>query len=813
MTIHKSLTRFLVPALSIALITTPLAAQKSRDPQPAAKEAARPQREAATFENLLAADDYKVFGEIKNVGQLIRSPNVAEVLEPVMKLASPPKEFRSLVKFANAHAEVLQSSRIFFAAWPARPKIPQTLIAIEFSSPEEAGKFEPQLREFLPTIFPSPTPSPTPVDEKQPELPRAANVQVDPLVRPSEVSKRTDAKGAEDSKPAPLPFAIKLMGNLVLISDATFNSKNLRPENSEPLFDNPNFRQAHDRFGSEQIFIFFNVALNDRQRTTAEAEQSQLEKAQIMTIEAPPPPAKDEAPVAPTRTEDTTKPDEEQAELEARSIATAADPVQPDSQGVLVAGDPQAGPQPDREMDIGLNMIFGSLFGGTPKWPDAVGVAISLDSDTYAARVLLIGGPDGKASPVPMISQWVSGPSLTLESPGILPADTELFVAASLDTPQIYDGLVKSINEQAAHYQRTSGEPRNDSQPAAPFAWLETKLGLKVKEDLLPVLGHEIAVSVPVNAFTGSRSASGTAAGGDEKDQTKDKKTPPSPVILISLKDKEAAHILVPKIIENIGFKGAGMLAQKETRDDTEIVSYAGAFAYAFVGNFLVLSADAATTRHVVDAYLAHQTLGADSQFRNATRWQPRQLLGQVYVSPALMESYRSFANNPTSLVSDKVREFVTRLSPLAEPVTYSLSSDGLGPLHELRIPRNLVLILVASISEESNQSPLIRNEQMTRAALMMLANSEKTYRQGPGKGQYASLEQLADKQMVSKEMFREYGYRFEISVSGEKFTATAVPNEYNKTGRLSYFLDETGTLRAADHGGAPATVADTPVQ
>src|SRR5258706_2921294 len=138
MTFEKRLKGILALAISIALAAVPLAAQKRKDAQPAPKEATRPQQDAPTFDNLLAADDYKVFGEIKNVGQLIRSPNVADVLDPVMKFTSPPKEFKALVKFANSHAEVLTTSRMFFAAWPANPKIPQTLLAIEFSSPEEA---------------------------------------------------------------------------------------------------------------------------------------------------------------------------------------------------------------------------------------------------------------------------------------------------------------------------------------------------------------------------------------------------------------------------------------------------------------------------------------------------------------------------------------------------------------------------------------------------------------------------------------------------------------------------------------------------
>ena len=813
MTTEKRLNRVLALAISIALAATPLAAQKrkdAKDAQAAPKEADRAQQEAPTFDNLLAADDYNIYGEIKNVGQLIQSPNVAEVLDPVIKLASPPKEFKSLVKFANTHAELLATTRMLFAAWPAKKKIPQALFAFEFSSAEEAQKFEPQLREFLPKILPPPTPSPTPVEASSPGKEDAPPAPEPKLPAPGE------AKPA-DTKPAPLPFVIKLLGNLVLISDIPVSLKTLRPANSELLFDNPNFRQAHDRFGSEQIFVFINVALAGRKFMQMDPELSQqTEKPTTVVVDEPSTPAVPDSPEAPPDNVVVGPPTAEElvAEKETATILDA-DTVAPEQQAVLVAqsSGPQGGTGSRRDFDLGLEMIFGSLLGGEPKWPEAVGVAIAFEGDTYAARVLLVGGPDGKASPVPFVSQWVSGPALTLESPAILPADTELFVAASLDTPQIYDGLVKSMNEQAARYQPISEEPHNAAQPVAPFAAFEKALGLKVKEDLLPVLGNEFAVSLPVTTFMATPSASTAAAAGNEKDQAAGKKTLPGPVVLLSLKDKEAAHTLVPKIIESLGFKGAGMLAQKETRDDTEIVSYAGIFAYAFVGNFLVISSDAATTRRVVDSYLAHQTLASDSQFRNATRWQPRQLLGQVYVSPALMESYRTSANNPTALVSDKVREFLTRLSPVSEPVTYSLSSDGLGPFHELHVPRNLILMLVASISQASEQSPLLTNEQVTRTALMMIANSEKNYLKTQGKGQYGSLDQLTSQHLVSKEMIRDYGYRFDLIVSGNKFTVTAVPTEYNKTGRLSYFVDESGVVRAGDHGGAPATVTDIAVQ
>ena len=47
----------------------------------------------------------------------------------------------------------------------------------------------------------------------------------------------------------------------------------------------------------------------------------------------------------------------------------------------------------------------------------------------------------------------------------------------------------------------TSGPAIKASQPESPFAVYEKKLGLKIKEDVLPLFGNEVALSVPVKIF------------------------------------------------------------------------------------------------------------------------------------------------------------------------------------------------------------------------------------------------------------------------------------------------------------------------
>ena len=171
----------------------------------------------------------------------------------------------------------------------------------------------------------------------------------------------------------------------------------------------------------------------------------------------------------------------------------------------------------------------------------------------------------------------------------------------------------------------------------------------------------------------------------------------PPVVIAISLKDKEGMRAFLPKLIEGLAFKGASALAQTERREDTELVSYANMVSYAFIGNFLVISPDVAATRHVVDSYLKRQTLAGEAHYKNYTRWQPRQVQGQIYISPSLMESYRTWIQQPNAQVDDQTRAFLTKFSVVAQPVTYSLSNEGFGPLHELHLPKNLVLLIIAA--------------------------------------------------------------------------------------------------------------------
>jgi hypothetical protein len=766
--------------LILIALAVPSLAQQRRSQPPKTPQKTPAVQPAPTFDTLLASDSYKIYGEVRGVGQLVRSGSVNDLLEPVIKLAAPPREFKTAIKWLTNHADALSTSRLMFATWPISKNVPDLLLAVEFASPEEATEFEQQLNQFLPKVSPAPEPSPK-----------------EPPSKERKESKETQAN--QEAKPN---YYLKRAGALVFLTNAPLTLKNLRPANSKPLAEDPNFRTVHDRFTSESVLVYVDL------KSLEKEEQEQRPKVMEGLNQGEAAVVEDKKEIKNER-QPQDEPYPEQADP---AVSSSPDPnAQADGPQSAKLRAVQA-PDP---MSLAMTQLAGAFFSD-PKWPDAIGIALSFDADSYNLRALLVNAPGEKSVAIPFFPQLHSGPSITPESPSILPADTELLASLSLDLPQIYAAMnkppVRETNEQVTAIQTIKEE-----EFVSPFAVFEQKLGIKVKDDLLPLLGNEVAFSMPIKSF--GFGAPGPAAApettpGKEAETKVDQPAEPTPIIAISLRDKEGMRRLLPRIIEAFGFKGASSVAQTEKREDTELVSYVNAFAYAFVGNFLILSTDANTTRHVVDSYLKHETLGSESRFRNYTRWQPKQLQGQVYVSPVLMENYSSWAAEPSALLSEQTREFLVRLGSIAEPITYSLSNEGMGPLHELHVPKNLALMAIAGMSGETDQPPTVGNERATIGALYWIANAETQFKSEKGGGaNYATLEQLIKEGRISKDIVEDHGYKFELLITGDNFEVTAVPVEYGKTGKTSYYIDQKNVLRGGDHAGGPATIADKPIR
>jgi len=122
-----------------------------------------------------------------------------------------------------------------------------------------------------------------------------------------------------------------------------------------------------------------------------------------------------------------------------------------------------------------------------------------------------------------------------------------------------------------------------------------------------------------------------------------------------------------------------------------------------------------------------------------------------------------------------------------------------------------------AKTAYKSNRYTYVQNERFAIRALQTLHSAQATYHATIGNGNYGSLSDLHSAQLIDSALASgfKYGYVFQMftvapfEAPPAAFYATATPIRYRKTGRRSFFINESGEMRGADKNGAAATVTD----
>lgn len=108
-------------------------------------------------------------------------------------------------------------------------------------------------------------------------------------------------------------------------------------------------------------------------------------------------------------------------------------------------------------------------------------------------------------------------------------------------------------------------------------------------------------------------------------------------------------------------------------------------------------------------------------------------------------------------------------------------------------------------------------NEAGAIRTLLTLFSSEATYQATTGNGDYGTLEELAKQNLVDYVLAEGHRYGYLFRIRREKFSSespasmeiTAIPRTYGKTGRRSFYMNETGVIHAVDKKGTEANLTD----
>jgi hypothetical protein len=811
-------------------VTQPANAAPARTSNDAADDAAtrateadeqRGPQDSRSFEEMIGADTYGAYVEVRRLGTLAQAAELKTAVAGLKLFGdTQTKSVTDLIDFISANYEQLAEARFVVTFMAARPRVPVALSAVEFLTAEDAAAFEPKYRQFVDEQLKIYTAS---------QAPKEATATTSTTAT---TERRTAVRGGrrlpkpEVKQPA-IDFTLRRVGRVLFISpEKSLSLKRLRGEEAAPsLVDSSRFQSARTRFASDSLFVYVDTGVTmhswsglaqgegveetNKTPTVIAATDAEGE-AEIAVVAPMNTPMTADVQPAPEPTAEPSPEEEVEGSAEERKELE-----------VLAAETEENKPSQEEIALSGMQGVMRNLWGGAPRIPGAFALGARLEGGAVVVRLAVENNSDGRVSVIPFLPNFLAGPPVTAEAAEVAPADADVFLTTSLDWEQIYTSTVgaASISPMLmttiarGDDEGEGGEGSGDVKPPKPeevVASVEKLFGFKFKEDLIPSLGNEIAFSMPLDP---SDVSLGPGRRRAPKKDEKEKESEAGPVVIVTLKDPDKVRKILPRALVALGFVPfAERAPQAERREGFEINSLGG-FTYSVIDRFLVMGEDARAVRHVVDSYAARRTLASTDSYRDSTRWQTPQKIVQAFLSDAFMRSTVEETKRRSGDSTDPlVRALLAQMEAPPESASLETTNEGDAVVHEVRVPVALIQTYGLAMMVGYRDAPVITGEMSATYALYEIQTAQTTFKEEKQKGRYGTLEELTAEKIIDKGFAERLGYQIELSASGEKFDVTATPREYGKTGRRSFFLDETGSMRAADHKGKPATAADPPV-
>jgi len=132
--------------------------------------------------------------------------------------------------------------------------------------------------------------------------------------------------------------------------------------------------------------------------------------------------------------------------------------------------------------------------------------------------------------------------------------------------------------------------------------------------------------------------------------------------------------------------------------------------------------------------------------------------------------------------------------------------------------PKKLFVLIATLLILQTvySQSPRAFGEAHVLRSLRQLHSAQATYQATAGNGNFGTLQALSQAGFIDNALASgsKYGYLYNVSAiasmpgqSAARFSISATPRAYRKSGTRSFYIDQNGELRGADTGGIPATI------
>jgi hypothetical protein len=332
--------------------------------------------------------------------------------------------------------------------------------------------------------------------------------------------------------------------------------------------------------------------------------------------------------------------------------------------------------------------------------PYAIAMGGSLQGDAVTLRALMLYNTNQSGGPFAGLFSSIAS-SARMGQPvaaNFATTDADLFVDMMIDWDKLFEAI-ESVFGMIAGAQSNSSLQSGGAQSADMFAMAEAALGFSIKNDLLPTLGNEMALSL--SGFERFLFSATRPASSGQRTTVPTRPQMPRFMLMVALKDPAGFEKLIGRFINKQG-AATTQLARASYRGAT--INSNRDVAYTISGGFFIISGSATDIRRALDARALGTSLASTAEFREAVG-SSQQAMMQAYLSRSI--SSKIFESISTEIVKSnaELKDYVTSAAQTRSAIGLTITPDPDGLMMEMRAPTNMAFIALAAMASNKPAS------------------------------------------------------------------------------------------------------------
>ena len=337
--------------------------------------------------------------------------------------------------------------------------------------------------------------------------------------------------------------------------------------------------------------------------------------------------------------------------------------------------------------------------------PYAVAMGGSLQGDAVTLRALLIYNANQSAGPFADLFSSITS-AARMGHPvaaNFATADADLFVDMMIDWDKLYEAI-ESVFGMIAGAQSNGGLPSGSAQSGAPqsadlFAMAEASLGFSIKNDLLPTLGNEMAISL--SGFDRFLTPTPGLSSNGQRAAASARQSLPRFTLMVALKDPAGFEKLISRLVGGQG-SAPTQLARAPYRGVT--ISYNKDVAYTISGGFFIISGSPADIRRALDAHALGNSLASTAEYHAAVG-SPQQAMMQAYLSSSISNKIFELISTEVVKAGPELKDYVRSAAQTRTAIGLTMMPDSDGLMMEMRAPTKLTFMALAAVATSKPSS------------------------------------------------------------------------------------------------------------